>query len=71
MTDVQRDLGRFETRLDTLEADMRELKRDVKAIRSVIDEAKGGWRTLVAVGTAAGIVGSGLTWVWQHLKLGG
>jgi len=69
MTDVQRDLGRFETRLDSLEADMRELKSDVKAIRTVTDEAKGGWRMLIAVGSAAGIVGSGITWLWQHIRV--
>lgn len=69
MTDIQRDLGRFETRLDALEADMRELKGDVKAIRTTIDEAKGGWRMLLAVGGAAGMVGSGVTWLFQHIRL--
>jgi hypothetical protein len=53
-------------RLATLEAEMRdtredlgEIKSDVKAIRSSVDQAKGGWRILIAVGAAAGGLGAG------------
>jgi hypothetical protein len=31
-------------------------------------EARGGWRTLMLIGGAAGSIGSGLTWVLSHLK---
>jgi|AraplaDrversion2_2_1032049.scaffolds.fasta_scaffold00773_62 hypothetical protein len=31
-------------------------------------EARGGWRTLMLIGGAAGSIGSGLTWILSHLK---
>jgi hypothetical protein len=31
-------------------------------------EARGGWRTLMLIGGAAGSIGSGLTWLLSHLK---
>lgn len=31
-------------------------------------EARGGWRTLMLIGGAAGSIGSGLTWLFSHWK---
>lgn len=31
-------------------------------------EARGGWRTLMLIGGAAGSIGSGLTWFLSHMK---
>lgn len=31
-------------------------------------EARGGWRTLMLIGGAAGSIGSGITWIISHLK---
>jgi FtsZ-binding cell division protein ZapB len=31
-------------------------------------EARGGWRTLMLIGGAAGSIGSGLTWVLSHMR---
>ena len=56
--DTQREIGRQGGRLDSLERDMSELKTDVKAIRETLSQAKGGWKTLLMVGGAAGAVGA-------------
>lgn len=31
-------------------------------------EARGGWRTLMLIGGAAGSIGSAITWALQHMK---
>lgn len=31
-------------------------------------EARGGWRTLMLIGGAAGSIGSAITWVLQHMR---
>jgi hypothetical protein len=58
MTDIERDIGRLEGRVDALESEIREVKADVKAILAVVNQAQGGWRTIVMVGAVAGAVGA-------------
>jgi hypothetical protein len=31
-------------------------------------EARGGWRTLMLIGGAAGSIGSAITWALQHMR---
>lgn len=66
MTDIerdalQRDIGRLEARADALESELREIKGDVKAILALVNQARGGWKTLVVVGAVAGAVGALVT----------
>lgn len=61
MTDMQRDLGRLEARVDALESELREIKADVKSILALVNQAKGGWKTLVIVGAIAGASGALVT----------
>lgn len=56
--DMHRDLGRHEAEIEALQADMRDLKRDVKTILTTLSEARGGWRTLMLVSGVAGAVGA-------------
>lgn len=38
-------------------------------IVSQLSEAKGGWRTMMALGGAAGSVGAGIAWLITHFKV--
>lgn len=56
--DTQRTLGEHGARLVAVERDVSEISRDVKAIRETLAQARGGWKTLMLVGGAAGAVGA-------------
>ena len=58
--EMARDIGRHDAQIETLQADMAEMKKDVHEIKLMLAEAKGGWRTLMAVGGFAAAVGAGL-----------
>jgi len=58
----------IETEMKHLKSGMAELMDEIKAIRSQLDQARGGWRTLMLVGGAAGALGSGLSWVFSHWR---
>ena len=62
---LQRDIGRLEGRMEAVERELREMKQaqsamvtDIKAIRSTLDQAKGGWKTLLVIATAGGAIGA-------------
>ena len=50
-----------------------ELKKEVTAMKSLIDQAKGGWKILVGVGTISAAMGAGIakiaSFVWSFPKL--
>lgn len=45
-----------------------ELDRKVDLVLAQLAEARGGWRTLMLIGGAAGSLGSALTWLISHLR---
>lgn len=40
---------------------------DVKAMRSTIDQAKGGWKAYLAIGALAGGLGAIVAWIAQRM----
>jgi hypothetical protein len=44
---------------------------EVRGLRSSVDEAKGGWKMLLGMLSAAGAAGAAISWVLQHIKIGG
>ena len=44
--------------VDSLKTDMAELKADVKCLLAKMNQAKGGWMTLIAVAGIAGSMGA-------------
>lgn len=57
MTPEER-LTRVETLLTERERVIEEMREDVREIRQTLAEARGGWKTLVLVGGAAGAAGA-------------
>lgn len=51
-----RDFGRLEAEVAALKKTVDQMAADMRAIRTTLDAAGGGWRVLVAVGAASGAV---------------
>lgn len=59
MSDINpRDFGAMEAKVELLEKKMDDMAADMKELLGIVQQAKGGWKTLVMVGTAAGAVGA-------------
>jgi chromosome condensin MukBEF ATPase and DNA-binding subunit MukB len=57
MGEVDRDVGRLEARMETVEAELQGIRRDVREIRDALVSARGGWLlvgALVSLAAAAG-----------------
>ena len=71
---VERELAVHETEIKHLQADMdkmvkdmNDIKETLKAIQQTLDQAHGGWRMLLAVGSAAALVGGVVAWIIDHM----
>ena len=53
---IQRDMGRMETEIKTLQVTLDEVRKDLKEIRRSFDEMKGGTRFLMGAAAASGAV---------------
>jgi|TARA_R110000868_G_C10329355_1_gene714009 prefoldin subunit 5 len=62
------DIQHLQEDMDKMVKDMEEIKKAIVEIQKTLSEAKGGWKMLLAVSGAAGIVGSGITWIIGHWK---
>lgn len=54
--------------LDRLASTLEQLAKSLDSVRDVMTEAKGGWRAIALIAGIAGTLGSGSTWVIQHVK---
>lgn len=62
------EIRHLQSDMDKMVQDMEEIKKALSRIDTTLSEAKGGWKMLLAVGGAAGVVGSGITWLASHWK---
>lgn len=53
---TQRDIGALSAKVEHLTGEMTEVRTDVKAIRTVIDEGRGGIRVMLAAASLGGAV---------------
>ncbi|MFO0467518.1 MAG: hypothetical protein ACK5ZS_01010 [bacterium] len=51
-----REFGRLEAEVKNLTRSVDAMSADLKAVRSALDAAGGGWRVLVAVGAISGSI---------------
>lgn len=71
MTDeTQKTLGRHSAEIDALQQDMKEIKRDVKTLLAIMNQAQGSWRALVAISSLAATIGGFVGWL-LHMLLPG
>lgn len=70
---VERELAVHETEIKHLQADMDKMVADMEAIKAslnqinqTLSEAKGGWKVLMMLGGAGGVLGSAITQIVQH-----
>lgn len=60
VSNLERGLGRVEARIDNVESDIGEIKGDVRLLVGAMQQAKGGWRVVAAIGATSGVVGGAL-----------
>ena len=61
--------GRLIQSVDRLTKDMEEIQDDIKVIKGMLEQATGGWKTLMWVGGAAASIAAGLSWFLSHVTL--
>lgn len=73
---AQIDIGRLETEVTHLTKLIDELKlsnaainQNLNTIQRTLDEARGGWRTLMWIGGASATLGSLFTWALTHVNV--
>lgn len=57
--------------MDKLVADIDTIKVAIQEIQNTLSEAKGGWRILMMLGGASGILGAFLSYLVQHFTVSG
>jgi hypothetical protein len=60
----QQQLGALTAKVDALERESAEQGKMLREVRDAIVSAKGGWWTLLAVGSVAGSIGAFLAKFW-------
>jgi hypothetical protein len=64
-----REFGRLEAEVKALNKSVEAMSADLKAVRSALDAAGGGWRVLVAVGAISGAVSAAAVKILPALPL--
>ena len=70
---TERELATHEAEIKHLQSDMDKLVRDMDEIKltlvevqKTLSEAKGGWKVLMLLGGAGGLLGSAITQILHH-----
>ena len=64
MNTLERDMGRLESRLAALEADVSTIATDLREIRQLLHTVRGGWIALGLVVAASSGVGALIAKLW-------
>lgn len=57
-SELHERVGQHGAEIKALQSDMSEMKGDVKTILAMLNQAKGGWKTLLLVAGVAGAAGA-------------
>jgi hypothetical protein len=62
MNDINpHNFGRLTAKVEMLEEQVAEMRSDLRAVRDMLNEARGGWKLMLAVAGFAGTIGAGLS----------
>jgi len=64
----RRDYGRMEAQVEQLTADVHTLKLTVETMRDMMQQAQGGWKTIMLLAGIASTVGALVAWFAAHIK---
>ena len=64
------DIGALKQAVTTLTDEVKKLREDMATVNTTLAEIQGGKKALWALLGAAGILGGGVTWALQHIKVG-
>ncbi len=74
LVEAQISIARLEESFEAMSREMGEMKQAHRGLNEKMDlvlttlsEARGGWRTLVWIGTSCATLGAGLAWVVEQL----
>lgn len=59
----QRDIGRLEAKVEHLERTVSAMDEKLDVLTTYMSEARGSWRTLLAIGGLASACGAGVAWL--------
>ena len=63
---MQRDLGRHDAESEFLQKEISEMRQELKKISSILSEAQGSWRAMVAMSGIAATLGAIVVKYWPH-----
>lgn len=76
--DVSLEIGKLQGQLEAVRADndrmadsLARIEVDVRAMAATLNQAHGGWRVVVALGSAGGVIGGLLVSVWHWIQAKG
>ena len=61
------EIKHLQNDMDKMLKDMGEIKDTLAKINETLSAAHGGWRMLIAVGSAAALIGGGIAWLLEHV----
>jgi len=61
------EIKHLQNDMDKMLKDMGEIKDTLAKINETLSAAHGGWRMLIAVGSAAALVGGCVAWFFEHV----
>ena len=63
------EYGRLLAQVSHLTAKVDKMEENVQAMRDLMEQSRGGWRTLVWLGGIAGSIGAIAAWIIAHVKV--
>lgn len=60
MSDLEREIGGLQARMETVEQELHAIRSDVREIRDALVRARGGWMALLLLFSAAASLGAWL-----------